>query len=131
MKVVKGYPPNFEKLSKKFILKEPGIVFTYGDTVYNPSGLPLPPDLEAHEQTHVDQQATMGPEAWWDQYLEDPDFRLGQELEATKVQYQYICKTENRQGRQEGLHFLAKMLSSAVYGNMIKKKEAMELLKGP
>ena len=79
MKIIRDYPPNIEAIRAEFELN-PRVVFTYGETIYNPGGGKITDDLMVHEETHAKQQGD-DPGAWWDRYLVDVDFRLNQEVE--------------------------------------------------
>ena len=128
MKYVVGYPPNIEEIKKHFTLN-PDVVFTYGETVYVPNGQILPEHLEAHEGTHVKQQAAVGgPEKWWARYFKDVKFRLEQELAAYIEQYKVISASYTRREKQNLLKHITTALSSALYGEIIKRKEAEQLL---
>lgn len=127
MKIVKDFPPNIEKIRATFKLHQ-GIVFTYGDTLYNPDGGFIDRALEIHEETHTKQQGD-NPEAWWDRYFIDKDFRLSQEIEAYKNQYKKMksnIKDPNKLAYR--LNIIAKDLSSEMYGNIITYEEAKSLL---
>lgn len=129
MKVVMGYPPNYDAIQKAFGLhRNDGIVFTYGDTIYNPDGSDLPDHLMEHEQTHERQQAAMTPAKWWEQYLADPAFRLSQEVEAYQVQYGCLCRNYNRKYRKHVLPQIAKHLASYMYGHVVTKEQATALI---
>jgi hypothetical protein len=57
MKIVIAQPPNFEQVAAVFPeARNKDAVFTYGDTVYNPSGAVLSVPLQAHEAVHVARQ---------------------------------------------------------------------------
>jgi len=133
MKIVKAYPPNIETIRAKFTLR-PTVIFTYGDTIYNPIGGKITEDLMVHEQTHEKQQGD-DPAGWWDKYLVDADFRLSQEVEAYRNQYQCYLETKcikNGKLRRVRLSkFLKKIstdLASPIYGNIVTVKEARELI---
>ena len=97
MKTIKGFPPNIKQIDEVLHTKsKPTVVYTYGDTVYIPNGEALSDDLEVHEAVHIKQQAEMGAEEWWKKFLEDPEFRLSQELEAYQAQWEYIEENKNR-----------------------------------
>lgn len=82
-------PPIYEKLHKIFSVEwNHGIAITYGDTVY--SKYPLTADIEVHEQVHISQQAEMGAEEWWEGYLHNATFRLGQEIQAYSAQIAFL-----------------------------------------
>lgn len=129
MNIVKAYPPNIEKIKKAFPIKR-NTVFTYGDTIFAPEvSFKLPPDLIAHEQTHQIQQGA-DPEAWWDKYIADVQFRYVQELIAYQNQYRFYCKFVK--GRNERFNFaktLAMDLSGPLYGNIVGFMEAINLIR--
>lgn len=129
MKIKQGFPPNIEKIKKTFQLKGTE-VFTYGDTVYLGKGGSLDFSLIAHEQTHLDQQAKIPAEEWWDKYLSDKNFRMSQELEAYRKQFKELKKgIKDRERLNQYLIFLAKSLSGPTYGNMCSVLEAMKMIK--
>lgn len=87
MNIVIAYPPNIAEIRTRFRLPPgAGIIFAYGDTIYNPDGISISPFLLAHEQTHQRQQGC-DPAGWWHRYLADLPWRLDQELEAHRVEY--------------------------------------------
>lgn len=128
MKIVKDYPPNIEDIRKKFDLKDKSIVFTYGDTLYNPTGSDIPENLMKHEETHEKQQGK-DIKGWWSRYLEDNQFRLEQELEAYRNQYKYVEENGNRETKRDFLKHIARDLSSHIYGNIINFEQAKQLIK--
>lgn len=125
--IVKDYPPNFGVILQVFPnSKKPGVIFTYGDKVYNPSNVSMSPALLAHEAVHVRQQSRDGetPEAWWLLYLNSPEFRYEQELEAHRVELAVYKKTNNRHFSRKYAKDIAVRLAGPLYGNGIKTKEA-------
>lgn len=129
MQILTQFPPNIETIRKRFELEGfPTAIFTYGDTIYNPTGLDISPDLMRHEEIHEKQQQVLGVEQWWDLYLKDDAFRLTQEVEAYQAQYQSIADSP-RQYRRIFLTEIAKNLSSKLYGSIINKDTAKELIK--
>ena len=128
MKTVNEYPPNYEQIKNTFELHK-GIVFTYGDTIYNPDSGFIDEFLMEHEKTHSIQQQKFGIVEWWNNYLTDVSFRLTQEIEAYQKQYK---KAGEHLGRNQLFNFLKKIsidLSSAMYGNIISFDEAMDKIK--
>lgn len=122
--IINSFPPNIDKIRETFDLRgRPGIVFTFGGNIYNPSGLNMSEDLVAHEEVHIKQQLSMGPEIWWEKYLENPEFRLEQELEAYRVQNE-VLKKQPRPVRRRVLAHICNELSSKMYGNIISSEEA-------
>ncbi len=127
MKVVKDYPPNFEKIKAVFPVRD-NTVYTYRDVIFAPKvDFDLPDDLIAHESVHMLQQGE-DPAGWWDLYLVDPEFRFRQELEAYKVQYKAYLKSGHRDQFQF-LLTIARDLSGELYGNMTSLSEAIKLIK--
>lgn len=124
MKIVEDHPPNIEHIKAAFDIEGQSVVFTYGDTVYNPLKLPIPDHVLVHEAVHVKQQDGVGPERWWAMYIADPVFRLDQELQAYSAQYQYMkARCTNRQ-LSSFLFALAQDLSGPMYGNILTHIEA-------
>lgn len=128
MKIIKGVPPNFDKLNKKFHITD-GAVFTYGDRLFIPSGRRPSVDLIAHETVHSQRQ--QNPKKWWNKYLKDPKFRLDEELVAYRAQYQVFKKVHKDPNQR--VNFLTKVagdLSSPLYGSIISFQKAMEEIAG-
>ena len=128
------YPPNIQsilnefKVSKEFIEKN-GVVFTYGIVLYNPAGRTIPHHLMEHEKVHQKQQLAIGIEEWWAKYLKDKDFRLAQELEAYRTQYQFIKERVTNKIAKDVLTQLSLDMSSELYGNMIEYSKAENLIR--
>lgn len=122
-------PPIYEECRQKFGVKwSDGIVIAYGDTIYCRNT--LSPDVIAHEEVHLRQQAKIGKDVWWRRYLDDADFRLSQEKEAYIAQSKWYKKNvKDRELRFQCIDFIARDLSSSMYGNIITKEEAWNILK--
>ena len=127
MKIVHKYPPNIEDIKSVFPISR-GIIFTYGDTIYNPDNFIIPDDLITHEETHMKQQGK-DPDRWWKRYFVDQKFRLEQELEAYRNQYRYAINNYDKRSRKELLKRISKDLSRPLYGSLVTKKEAKKLIK--
>lgn len=130
MKIVSGYPPNIEKIKKAFPIR-PTTSFTYGDTIYIPSGksrTELDDSFIAHEEIHEKQQGA-DPEEWWDRYFADNKFRFEQELEAYQAQYKFFAKGKDRNKSFLYLHKIAGDLSGDLYGNIVSYEKAKKLIK--
>lgn len=128
MKIVNEWPPIINRIKAVFDLEGFNPVFTFGDKLYNPMGYEIPKDLMIHEEVHEKQQTTIGVDKWWDLYLQDPKFRLEQEIEAYQAQYAFIKEKYNRHNRMPILKELATNLSSRMYGNLINFNEAKEII---
>lgn len=129
IKILEEYPPNYDKIARTFNLEGKKPCFTYGETIYNPHKGIISEDILAHEAVHVKQQEIIGIEKWWEIYLEDQAFRLQQELEAYRVQYKHLIENNNRQYQRIRIRQITKDLSSAMYGNLLTKEEAIKKIK--
>jgi len=133
MRIIKSQPPIYTDIIAAFpeVANAENPMFTFGDTIYNPSGNEIPPYAIAHEEVHEKQQKVHGIKQWWWTYLRSPEFRLEQELEAYRVEYRAFCKIykKNRKEQFKFLLYQAKMLSSPFYGNLLSTQEAMAKIK--
>ncbi len=128
MKIVHEYPPNIDEIKKKFGELPTTAIFTYGDTIYNPHGWFLDSYIITHEETHEKQQGT-DPEGWWKKYLEDDKFRLEQEVEAYKNQYNHFARNKKNEIKQNKfLDIISGHLSSKMYGEIVSKEDAKKLI---
>jgi hypothetical protein len=92
--VIVDKPPNFDIIVRAFPdATKPGVLFAYGEDIYNPSGQEIPPALLAHEQVHAQRQLAVAHEprkgvtAWWDLYIADTEFRYQEELFAHAAEF--------------------------------------------
>lgn len=122
-----------------------GVIFSWGDKIYNPSDGPIPPPILAHEAIHGDRQLKppQGLEVdspaqkdnwvqmWWEMYLFDPKFRLDEEVPAHIEEYKvYKQLVKDREQRARYLHRLALRLAGPLYNNMLPYMAARRLLQG-
>ena len=131
MKVIKSFPPNFTKISKAFpvVKGKPGILYAYGSTLYNPTGITVAPWIVAHEAIHMSRQEARGVEAWWDMYLVDDKFRLFEEVLAHRAEYHAFDNwNHNPRKLARYLDVMAERLSGPLYGRLISKAGAMDLI---
>jgi len=132
MNILIQKPPIWEEAHKHFEIDDARTIYTYGDTIYNPSNVIIDPDVLEHESVHVRQQANTegGPRAWWRHYFDDMSFRIGQEAEAYGRQYWSFCRHEKDRNKQTRyLYMIAGFLGSKMYGVEIKNSEALALIK--
>lgn len=127
MKVIQAKPPMFEEINATFNIEGKKVFFTWGDTIFNPSGEVLPPSIIVHEEVHMKQQGDH-PNQWWIRYCADKAFRLDQELEAHRAEFQFLCRIQSdidkpvkgyRSLREFYLIKIAQKLASPIYNNMI------------
>lgn len=123
MKVVYLFPPNFREINAAFRVRGKRILFAYGDKIYNPARVDIPPELIVHEGVHGRRQGS-DPDSWWRRYIENPEFRLNEEIVAHRAEYANLCA----RGRDHELDRLAGRLASPLYGQMITPDRARQLL---
>lgn len=129
--IKKETPPNWLQITERFPLikkRSMDVVFTYYPHIYIPGGRELTPDVRIHEYVHLDQQKELGVEQWWEQYLNDDDFRLEQELQAYGTQLAMFKEIPNKVFEYHKDR-LARDLSSEVYGNIISFGEAVSKIR--
>jgi hypothetical protein len=115
MKIVDGLPPNIADIEKVFgaVCRKPSVMFCYGDTIYAPGGIVVPPQLIAHEAIHSERQGD-SPGDWWHRYLHEIEFRYSEELLAHRAEYAAMLTSPLR---KRYLKAIAKRLSGPLYGH--------------
>jgi len=124
------FPPNYKQIVKVFpAARGQNIIFTFGDTIYNPSRVRVPPALLAHEEVHSKRQGKNLDivEQWWQQYLVDKQFRFDEELLAHEAELRWFMDSSLREKRV-ALNYIARRLSSPMYGSMVSLKKAKSIL---
>lgn len=132
MRVSREYPPNIDQIRKYVDLGDKALFMTFGDTLYNPSGVEVSEHIMVHERKHSVQQLEYpgGPEAFCDRYFTDRKFRLDMEAEAYQAQYAFLCSVvPDRNSRASILSKLALDLASPLYDAGITQSEARELIR--
>lgn len=134
--VIQDRPPNFEAILAVFSgASSEGVVFAYGDKIYNPGGDKMPPELMAHELVHCERQRAIGVEAWWDQYLTDGQFRFDEELLAHIAEYKAIMSKYNYKEhaigrvRQRAIEHVARKLAGPLYDRMVTFHQAVTAIR--
>lgn len=135
MRIIKAYPPIWSKIAARFpyIKGKQGILYAWGDRLFNPSGIKIGPAVIAHEEVHGERQCgdCIGSDRiyeWWDRYLNDDAFRLDEEVRAHHAEWAVLAMAG---AGWDTLEALARRLSSPLYGNMIGIEEArMEIING-
>jgi hypothetical protein len=136
VKIELADPPLIDEIDAAFKVKGKPIFFAWGDRIYNPAGVKIPPELLVHENVHaMRQKAYAGPlpleqgiELWWRRYISDPQFRLDEELPAHVAEYWHVARNTNRRVRRIALARIAKRLSSPLYGRLIGLERAKRLI---
>lgn len=127
MKIVVAPPPIIDEIVAVFSnARNPGVLFAFGDTIYNPDGLFIPPALIAHEEAHGARQrnytsfgcrcigCTKSVECWWNYYLKDPEFRYREEVIAHAAEF-LAQDTRDRNMRAKLLMSTAQRLTAPLY----------------
>jgi hypothetical protein len=128
MNIIQSFPPNKEKINK-VLPHVKGYCYCYGNTIYSPDNDGIPDHVMEHEKVHSRQQGA-DPDAWWNKYITNPTFRMNQEMEAYKVQYNYAKGfIKDRNKLDKFLRSLASDLSGEAYGSAISHSDAMSLIK--
>ena len=130
--IVRGHPPLFEAIADALPeARKRGVIFAWGRTIYNPSGIGLTDPLVAHEHIHAlqqgDDEATIT--QWWCEYIADPEFRLTQEIPAHVAEYLATHRGGNRNERRAALKQIGRKLAAPLYGNLLTVKQAVDILK--
>ncbi len=133
MRVVFDRPPMFAEINAKFHIAGKPVIFSWGDLIYNPMRVYIPPHLMVHEAMHGQRQRQRGVEQWWRDYIDSPAFRLDEEVLAHQAEYVALLRGDsNRRARRGALKRVTKRLSGPLYGGMISTAKARELiLAGP
>jgi hypothetical protein len=134
MQILRERPPNFDAIATAFpiVRHRRGIFYAFGDTIYNPDGVEVTPALAAHEATHAQRQrdlfsdvGDLAPDAWWNCYLSNPQFRLGEELIAHRAEWRhFISLGYGRAKRRQYLSQISARLASPLYGGLISAAQA-------
>lgn len=125
MKIIATFPPNYAEINRAFNIRGKPVIFAYGDTVYNPSRVKIPPQLVAHEAVHLDRQGS-DPKTWWDRYISDPQFRLEEEIPAHQAEY--INLVERGISVMQACDWIATRLASPLYGGLIDFDKARTII---
>ncbi len=129
MRIVFERPPNFEEIDAKFRIAGKPIIFAYGDVIYNPMRVTIPPHLIVHEGMHGYRQKEFGVENWWRSYIDSDWFRREEEILAHQAEYRALVRgSRNRADRRACLKQTAKRLASPLYGRMIGFARARAVL---
>lgn len=114
--------PLLEEFKKKFPIDN-NTIFALGDTIYSNNN--LPDHLIAHELKHLEQQAEYGIKEWFYDYLEDPKFRLEQEVAAYRIQLKTITSRDARCLQRQ---LCIRDLSGPLYGNLLTREQIEKLI---
>jgi hypothetical protein len=129
MKISYSYPPNIKEIKTAFGQIGENVIFTYGDTIYNPNKKYLDVPLLCHEAVHSEQQG-VNPGRWWRLYLKNPYFRLSQEVPAYQIQFREAKRfSKDIEALNKYATALAEALSGPMYGGIMTFGEALLAIK--
>mgnify|MGYP001570703982 CR=1 FL=1 len=137
MLTIHDFPPIFDEIDARFHVRGKPIIFAFGDRIFNPTGIALTPHLMAHEAVHSRRQGgdIVG---WWRRYIDDPQFRLEEEIPAHRVEYRSMIAAAafgvgNRHERRSVMSHAAidvgVKLASPLYGRLVGRGRAIQLVK--
>lgn len=132
LRIVHQPPPNYAEIVAVFpFAKRPGTMFCHGRCIWIPNGGAVSPSLMAHETVHADRQIAMagGPDAWWNQYLVDGQFRFDEELPAHIAEFRWF-DGRPRPERTFMLRQIAARLAGPLYGRLVTVHQAKRLITG-
>lgn len=135
--IVDDYPPMYDEISQAFNLyPNDGVIFSWGERIYNPGGSVIPAQLIPHEAIHGERQVKGASNVtllnicdWWRQYMDSWEFRLSEEIHAHRAEYQWFMDNGNRSQRRSALKRTAARLGSPLYGGIITQAQAMNILR--
>ncbi len=137
--IIQDYPPLYNRMARAFNLHpNDGVIFSWGDRIYNPSDQAIPPQLVEHDAVHGERQlcfiagcqaSEANIRAWWREYIKSWEFRLNEEIPAHRAEYQWLMANGNRRERRAALKRTAARLAAPLYGGMITSSAAMDILK--
>lgn len=128
--IVADFPPLYDEIANAFCLHgRTDLVFSWGDCAYNPHGLEIPAEIRVHEAIHGQRQGS-GQQVldWWRRYIEDPNFRLREEVYAHRAEYRWLVGNGNRRQRRRALKSVAAKLASPLYGPVCTAASARSFL---
>lgn len=133
MRVVRDVPPIFDEIDAAFQVRGRPILYAWGDVIYNPAGIAIPVELVAHEAVHGERQRA-DVRGWWRRYIEEPEFRLAEELPAHVAEFKALCASQSakwvshRNMRRTYAAHVGKRLAAPLYGGLIKADAAKKII---
>lgn len=130
MKIEAAWPPMIADIERVFGARPRRTIFCVGSTIFNPDGITVGRELLAHEAVHSARQGD-SVDAWWRRYLDDPAFRLAEELPAHRAEYAAYCETHaDRNRRARYLHACVSRLAGPLYGRLLTAAQARREMQG-
>lgn len=115
----------FEEIDAAFNIAGKPVIFAWGGTIYNPLGISVTVELQAHEAVHCERQGD-DPAAWWRLYIGDIGFRAEEEIVAHRAEYATYCRRHlNKRKRMRFLQAIAGRLCGGLYGSVFRVETAL------
>jgi hypothetical protein len=129
MEVIDEKPPIYNDILSLFpAAGRRGVIFAWGDRIFNPSGVKIPPHFLVHEEMHGSRQNGK-PETWWARYLKERTFRFDEEIYAHNAELQHLAQHGSTRRIRRGATFeVAGRLAGPLYNLGITRKEARKFL---
>jgi hypothetical protein len=127
--IVIDVPPLWDEIDAAFKVAGKSVVFSWGDKIFNPQDVDIPPEIIVHEAVHGERQLSdiVG---WWHRYIDEQQFRFDEELLAHQAEYNFLAEQSyNRHMRRTALKHVAQKLASPLYGKMVNKERARAMLR--
>ena len=126
MQIVVAKPPNWDALNAVFHVEQRrGVIFAFGELIYNPDNVRISQPLMRHEAVHGVRQRRVGVDAWWTRYIEEADYRLAEELPSHMAEYEQFCMDQSdRNARSRYLFECAGRLAGPLYGGLLTRSQA-------
>ena len=129
MEIVIDFPPIYDEIRSVFPIANRGVIFAWGNKIYNPNNVYIPLQLIAHERVHGRRQGS-DIDGWWRRYIDEKEFRLAEEILAHIAEMKYLLgPNPNRQMRRQILRSTSKRLANPLYRYGISREKAQVLLK--
>ncbi len=130
VRIVHEPPPLFDEIDAAFKVAGQPVIFAWGHRIYNPERIEIPPQLISHEAVHGHRQGR-DIEGWWRRYIDEPAFRLAEEIPAHQAEYLAMVELAiNRNERRRALKTVAKRMAGPLYGALITASQARATLAG-
>lgn len=130
--IIRERPPMFDEIDAAFNIRNTKAIFAWGDKIFAPALQgELPKQLIAHESVHGERQKIYpgGVEAWWRRYIDEPQFRLDEEIPAHRAELAHLLtKAKGPSMRAHVLSVTARRLAAPLYGNLITIADAKKAL---
>jgi len=130
MELIHARPPMYDEIADAFDVRGKPILFAWGQIIYAPQSSDISVPLLRHEEAHGKRQLQFEKiSGWWTRYINDPDFRLSEELIGHAAEYRaLLARSSGRSTRRTALSFVAGKFASPLYKYDLSKEKALKML---